>query len=138
MINEIAPHIFNNTFEGSREVKEDDFILCYRENLILLKDSGDQSEIPIYQDIKDISELNLRYLFCLNSNNCFLLDEFPSEAGHLVFKDSWSLRSFNKKEQAWIGAVGFQLKTWYENNKFCGRCGATCLRTLLPSAFRVK
>ncbi len=124
MINEIAPCIFDNTYDGLREVKEDDFILCYRENMILLKDSGNQSEIPLYRDIENISGHHLRFLFCLNSHNCFLLHEYPVEKGPLTYQDVWLLRSSYKKEHAWIGAVGLQLMNWYENHKFCGKCGA--------------
>jgi NAD+ diphosphatase len=124
MINEITPHIFNNTFNNHREVRDNDYILCYKENMILLKQSGDDFEIPTFLDFKDIPEKNFNYLFSLNSNNCFLLQNYLPESEPMKYQDIWILRNFPRKEYAWIGVLGFQLMNWYYSNKFCGRCGS--------------
>jgi len=124
MINEIFPDILDMTHIHPREIMADDFVLCYRDNRILLKNTGAGYEIPVFSDFKNIAGTGLQFLFSLNSTGCFLLNEQPAEEGPLQYRDIWILRSFKKKELAWAGAVGHQLMTWYNNNKFCGRCGS--------------
>ena len=33
-------------------------------------------------------------------------------------------RTIKQQEIAWISVVGFQLMSWYSQNKFCGKCGS--------------
>ena len=130
MINEIFPDILDTTNIHSREISVDDLVLCYKNNRILLKNSETGYEIPVFSDFKNISETSLQFLFSLNSTGCFLLNEQPAEEDPLQYRDIWILRSFNKKGLAWAGAVGHQLFTWFNDNRFCGRCGSkTVLKT---------
>jgi len=46
MLNEISPSIFGNKYFHDREMGDEDFLLCYRDNEVLLKRSGDDYEIP--------------------------------------------------------------------------------------------
>jgi NAD+ diphosphatase len=129
MLNEFAPHRFNNAYKKDEEASSEDFILCYQEQKILLKHSSNGPEIPLLSDFAMTSPVNLRYLFSLDERSCFLLPEPPGEPSPLEWEEVWSLRTFHRKELAWIGVVGFQLRNWYANHKFCGRCGAlTALR----------
>ncbi len=125
MINEIYPHILNTTFSQSLKTEGDDYILCYKDSRILLKKSGDILEIPKVSDITpDVTLTGLRYLFSLNSGNCFLAEDFTVEDGSFVYYEVSALRYFNRREFAWIGVLGFQLMNWYNTNKFCGKCGS--------------
>ncbi len=124
MINEISPHVFDNTFISQTEIKENDYILCYRENTILLKKSDDYFDIPVSSDFREIPTEEAKFLFSLNSRNCFLLQNCRAEDEFLKYHDIWELRTIRRKEYAWIGMVGFHLMNWYDNNRFCGRCGS--------------
>lgn len=103
MINEIYPHILNTTFSQSLKTEGDDYILCYKDSRILLKKSGDILEIPKVSDITpDVTLTGLRYLFSLNSGNCFLAEDFTVEDGSFVYYEVSALRYFNRREFAWI------------------------------------
>jgi len=123
MLNEISPGIFDNQYYHYHEITDDDFLLCYRDNQVLLKKSGDEYEIPVKRDFIESIESPV-YLFSINSRHCFGVAESHENNSSLEFQDIFILRNLKNKELAWIGAVGYQLMTWYHNNRYCGRCGS--------------
>ena len=123
MLNEISPSIFDNRYFHDHEIGNEDFLLCYRDNEILLKKSGDDYEIPRKRDFTE-SIASLVYLFSINSNHCFGLFESPVNHALFEYQDVFMLRNLKSKEFAWIGSVGHQLMCWHFNNKYCGRCGS--------------
>ena len=102
---------------------DEDFLLCYWDNQILLKKAGDDYEIPRKKDFVEIKESPI-YLFSIDSNHCFGLVESDIYHPSFEFHDISILRNLKNKEFAWIGSVGHQLMTWYNNNRYCGRCGS--------------
>ncbi|PKP03515.1 MAG: NAD(+) diphosphatase [Bacteroidetes bacterium HGW-Bacteroidetes-6] len=123
MLNEISPGIFNNKYLHYHEIDKEDFLLCYRDNQVLLKKSGDDYEIPRKKDFADSIESSV-YLFSINSNRCFGLIEPQVNIASSEFYDVFILRNLKDKEFAWIVSVGHQLINWHHNNKYCGRCGS--------------
>jgi NAD+ diphosphatase len=123
MLNEISPSIFNNKYVHSHEIVDGDFLLCYKDNQVLLKKSGDDFEIPRKRDFNNPIESPV-YLFSINSDHCFGLVESRENHDSLEFQDIFILRNLKNKELAWIGSVGHQLMNWYNNTKYCGRCGS--------------
>ncbi len=123
MLNEISPGIFDNKYIHDQEIADDDFLLCYRDNQVLLKKSGDDFEIPRKRDFNESIESPL-YLFSINSYHCFGVFESQVNPGSFEFHDIFMLRNLKNIEFAWIGSVGYQLMTWYNNNRYCGRCGS--------------
>jgi len=123
MLNEISPGIFDNQYIHSQEIADDDFLLCYRDNQVLLKKSGDDYEIPRKRDFTESIESPV-YLFSINCRHCFGVAEFHENLNSCEFHDIFILRNLKSREFAWIGAVGYQLITWYKNNRYCGRCGS--------------
>lgn len=128
MLNEISPGIFDNQYYHYHEISDDDFLLSYRDNQVLLKKSGDEFELPERRDFAESIESSV-YLFSINSRNCFGVIESYENNSSLEYHDIFILRNLKNKEFAWIGAVGYQLMTWYNSNRYCGKCGsATELR----------
>lgn len=123
MINELSPGIFDSKYLQYHEIGDDDFLLCYKDNQVLLKKSGDDYEIPGKRDFIE-SIVSPVYLFSINSNRCFGLIESQLNHDSLEFHDIFILRNLKNKEFAWIGSLGYQLMTWYLDNRFCGRCGS--------------
>jgi NAD+ diphosphatase len=125
MIQDIAPHIFNNHFVYVTEVAPEDYLLYFRENKLMLKKDDDEPDIPQKKDLPDLpSPGEIIYLFSLNDRNCFLLKEFPNpDPDKFVFEEINFFRTLKKKEVAWISVVGNQLMNWYSLNQYCGRCG---------------
>ena len=126
MLHELFPHRFNNQFLIKNEIGKDDYILFYHEKSLLLKTAGEGFEIPRKRDFSEISDITTKsYLFALNDVPCFLIwDSLKIDNSKFVYKETSLFRSLKQKEIAWIGIVGFQLLTWYEQNKFCGKCGS--------------
>lgn len=123
MLNEISPSVFDNKYFHYHEIGDQDFLLCYRDNQVLLKKSGDDYEIPKKRDFTESIESPV-YLFSINSIHCFGLVESHVNHASFEFHDIFILRNLKNKELAWIGAVGHQLMTWLNNNRYCGRCGS--------------
>jgi NAD+ diphosphatase len=123
MLHEISPGIFDNKYFNYEEVIDDDFLLCYRDNEVLLKKSGDDYEIPRKSDFTESIESPV-YLFSINSNRCFGIAESQVNHTAFEFQDIFILRNLRNKELAWMGSVGHQLMTWHTNNQYCGRCGS--------------
>ncbi len=127
MINELGPGIFDNTFIDSREIKDDDYLLCYNENQVLLKPSDNGFEIPKKSDFSGQIESAV-FLFSIHNSHCFGISGTNANDPVLNFHDIFTLRNLENKEHAWIGSVGYQLMTWYATNKYCGRCGSQTVR----------
>ncbi|HZK68413.1 MAG TPA: NADH pyrophosphatase zinc ribbon domain-containing protein [Paludibacter sp.] len=126
MIHEIFPHQLDNHFVITNNIVENDYILQYNEHGVLLKVDGGDFELPRKKDVSTLfSTAESTYLFMLNDVRCFLVWDKPKTANdQFVYKDISFLRNFKPKEIAWVGVVGFQLKNWYSQNKFCGTCGS--------------
>jgi len=122
MLNEISPAIFDSKYYHSREITDKDYLLCFRENQLLLKKDGDDFDIPRRCDFIDHIETPV-YLFAINSIHCFGLYESPVNHASFEFHDIFVLRQLKNKELAWVGSMGYQLMNWYNSTKYCGRCG---------------
>ncbi len=124
MLHELSPNIFNNKYSNINAVQDDDFVLIYNKNNILLKKINDEFSIPQKKDVKNLLKFdNITFAFSLNKNNCFIVYENIDLNDEYKYEDIFTLRYHKRKEIAWIGNVGHQLFNWYNDNKFCGKCG---------------
>ena len=126
MIQDIFPHRFSNHFQPNAKMDENDFVLHYRGNSVLLKVTGDELRLPRKKDFREITnKTEAAFLFTLNEVSCFLVWDEPLAAGSgLGYHDISFFRTSGQREIAWICLAGFQLMNWYSQNKFCGKCGA--------------
>ena len=126
MIHEIFPHKFNNEFIITENIEEDDFIFHFNGNSLLLRTIGDDFAIPRKKEIAGISESTEKtFLFTLNNISCFLIWDCPKiENSPFTYKEVSFFRTFKQQEIAWASIVGYQLMSWYSQNKFCGKCGS--------------
>ncbi len=123
MIQDIAPYYFDNTFKQITHIHENDYVFCFKENLLLLKRSDREPEIPQKKDFEIFIEEGI-YLFSLNDAPCFLVQaEFETDKIKFIYHEITSYRSLYRKENDWITLLAFQLKNWYEQHRFCGTCG---------------
>ena len=125
MIQEIFPHRFNNHYLPDQKMGERDFILHIQDNSLLWKTSGDEFKLPQKKDFPDISDkTSSTFLFTLDDVPCFLIwDKLKVDKSHFSYKEIGFFRTYSQQELAWISIVGFHLKNWYLQNKFCGKCG---------------
>lgn len=124
MIQDIAPHIFNNHYNCPSQFSDDDLIFLFRDNKLMLILNGDEPMIPSRSYFPQINNGKQVFLFSINNQNCFWIDELPEiEPDKFFFEEINFFRTLKRREIAWIGIVGNQLMTWYAQNKFCGSCG---------------
>lgn len=126
MIQDIFPHSFNNYYEPFVKISENDYILNFDANTVLLKQKGDKISLPIR---KDIEKLTLKtegiFLFRLDDIACFLVpDKIQIENNDFKFEDISFFRTASQQEIAWVCIAALHLRNWYEQNKFCGKCGS--------------
>lgn len=125
MIQDIAPHVFNNRFVSLAELSPNDYILFFRDQKLMLKKNGEDVDLPQRKDLSGLNNSgNAVYLFSLNNLNCFLLNDCAlNDESCFTFEEINFFRTFKKKEVAWISIVGSQLMNWYALNQYCGKCG---------------
>jgi NAD+ diphosphatase len=130
MIQEIFPHRFNNHYLSHNNIGDEDFVLHFKGNSLLLKTNGELLEIPQKKDFSGISDITeTTFLFTLNDVPCFLIwDSLEADKPHFVYKEISFFRTIKQQEIAWISIVAFHLMNWYSKNKFCGKCGTKTQR----------
>ena len=123
MIQDIHPHQFDNTFVATSEIKENDLVFCFRDNALLMKKTESSPELPYKKDLEECSSNGI-FLFTFNHAHCFLVlnDVKPNEE-QFVYHDIHFRNPFTQKELDWVTSVALQLKNWYNDHRFCGKCG---------------
>ena len=125
MIQDIAPHIYHNTYLP-RAPRDGDRVLLCRPGGVFLREQP-----AAYPEALRLSPdgAHLRYLFAIDETAFYLwegdlpaLEAFPADEG-------WGWRGteiFRFLEPRWLGfagVTGYRLWLWYGSNRFCGRCG---------------
>ncbi|MFO7657294.1 MAG: NAD(+) diphosphatase [Bacteroidales bacterium] len=125
MLHEIYPHRFNNQFLTHKSIGENDYILHYHDNSLLLKIEGEDFVLPQKKDFPEMAGSGKHtFLFTLDDLPCFLLWDNPNaDSARYLYKDISIFRNMKQQEYAWISLAGFQLMNWYIQNRFCGNCG---------------
>lgn len=124
MLHNIEPHVFNNAFVENATEQENDYILCYKENMILLLQAGNDYTIPKRSDFDvEFGDDNTQFLFTIDEVKCFILKEYMGSKPDFIYQDHQFLRTMPDKELLYIGAVGFHFYKWMDEHRFCSRCG---------------
>lgn len=112
---------------------QDDCILCFRDNNILLKSTP--PELPVTDDVTHWAAAlhwaqwqqdRFHYLFTLHDRRFFLwMGEASADAipGY-HFENMRTLMRQVPKDLAYVLLTGWHLFVWYRANQFCGRCGS--------------
>lgn len=126
MIQEIGPKIFDNHFQYKAATSRDLF-LSYEGDTVLVGESKEKLWYPSFADF-EAEYPNLirgaKYLFSIDDINYFLVDEkgLDSVKGWSYVSTS-RFRSETKYWRGFAGVVGWQLNRWYDNHRFCSKCG---------------
>ncbi len=123
MIQDIHPHLFDNTFKECASIQKNDYIFYFKENDLLLRKYDLEFDIPKANDFSSMPTKGV-FLFKLNEINCFLVDDCPEHDTHAFsFEEISYVNTIEKKEVVWMSVMALQLKNWYNNHRFCGKCG---------------
>ena len=129
MIQDIGPSIFRNEYEPVKAGPEDTvFVFRQRQVLAGRKDDG-TIVLPKAGEFGEEAGKDLQYLFRIDDRPYFLhltpLDEeeepaLPDGYGFLSLMDA---RKGPDLTSMFACMTAFHLFTWYDKNRFCGRCG---------------
>ncbi len=128
MIQDIEPRIFDNKFK-SRTAEPKDLFLSYEGDTVLVKEDKDKLWYPSFSDFNaqypHLIE-KAQFLFTIDDINYFRVEEKGLDS-----MDGWTyattgrFRTEPKYWRSFAGAVGWQLNRWYDNHRFCSKCGKT-------------
>lgn len=138
MIQDIAPHTYDNAYQ-IRQPKENDYVVICRElQGVLIEKIEDEITFPLWGELTDKATEILEpiYLFAIDERGYFLVQ---GEAADVFSKDrardfEWiakmELRFANPQYQAFAAVTVFQLANWYQSRRFCGKCGHTMIHDM--------
>ena len=123
MIQEIAPHIYNNVY-CERAPRPDDFALWFAGNTVLLRDTDGALTLPRFSDLAPADACGADHLFEIDGHGFFLLDAAPASAGGaLAMHAAAEFRTMQPQWMAFGGVTASQLYRWKTARRYCGRCG---------------
>lgn len=127
MIQDIAPHKFHVEFTQCKPDK-DDILLVFNSNGNLLVSEyedvdGLRTYFPAVDEFDAVGEMN--FLFRVDDTNFFMIkNDNITEDKKWHFVGAEYFRTAYPMWKAFAGVTALQLYRWYENNRFCSRCGA--------------
>jgi NAD+ diphosphatase len=126
MIQDIEPRIFNNSY-GHRKAEPQDLFLSYEGDAVLVREDKDKLWYPSFSDFSaeypNLAD-STQFLFSIDDINYFLVkEEGLDTADGWAYAATGRFRSEPKYWRSFAGAVGWQLNRWYENHRFCSKCG---------------
>ena len=128
MIQEIAPHRYDNHYEPLPPSPEDTVFLFSPPKMLAREGEGREIRFP---RLKDFARLpgELTYLFSIDGEKFFLArPEGEWEAPGFSLLHTGAIRGCTPPELSFAAATAMQLSRWYRDNRFCGRCGGEMAR----------
>ncbi|MDO4176864.1 MAG: NAD(+) diphosphatase [Bacillota bacterium] len=135
MIHDIAPYKFNVAYVNCRP-EENDFIILMRGGAILVRTDEDSIEFPVWADAKSILDIDIescdaRYLFEIEGAGRFFFvwQGMSDDIIEILINNGYELMTqrnvqFHKPRwAAFAGTTACHFARWYEENRFCGKCG---------------
>lgn len=133
MIQDISPKKLNNSFDPNKKAASNSLVLIHKNGDFLIKVNDEDKSLafPYLKDFQDSSEMELVYLFSIDEEDFFLLQNQYAIASSLYpegfdFCNMKQLRNYYLSPKHYIFAAftALQLSEWYEGTVYCGKCGA--------------
>jgi NAD+ diphosphatase len=131
MLQDIAPHVFNNQYFAKKPANQD-YLFIIQDGNILLEQKEEEIEFPKLEDMAcrySNIESNCIFLFSIDDRNYFLVTNMKIEEDkQWRYENIHKLRAAKPMWKVFAASVGGQLQLWYENHQFCGRCASELIR----------
>ena len=132
MIHDIEPRIFDNNFKN-KKAEPQDLFLSYDGDTVLVREEKDKLWYPSFSDFEaGYPQLidDAQFLFTVDDINYYLIDEKGLDSAEgWTYVTTGRFRTEPKYWRSFAGAVGWQLNRWYDNHRFCSKCGKTVKRS---------
>lgn len=127
MFQDIEPKVLHNEYVNKKPDK-DDFVLFSTGEKILIKLVDEKLTVPTIAECEGFGEF--RYLLAVDDRGYYGIepkdaDEFVRLMGEKSFnlEDKFIVRGKTPEDVAFALATCFHITSFYEKNKFCGKCG---------------
>ena len=124
MIQDIAPHIYKNEYKPQRPA-DNSYIMYFKEGKLLARIVDEEIEYPTFGEMTaqnaDIYE-EATYLFTIDDMRFYLVERLEHDDTYEWIKKE-TFRQAKPLHLAFAGITAYQLHSWYEHRKFCGKCG---------------
>ena len=126
MLQDIAPHVFHNEYEPALPGGSDTVFIFRQRQVLAAKDSEGRISFPKAGGFKGDK---LRYLFRIDSNRFYLFlpeyseDDVPVSADGFDYISIMEARKGSDLTAMFACMTAYHLFTWYDKNRYCGRCG---------------
>ena len=128
MIQDIAPKKYDNAFYVKSPC-EGDTVFVFDKNAVLCRKNAETVRYPTLGQLGAAPD-DCTFLFAIDDADYFLLRRSKYSVPEGFGLENITLfRTAKPGDLAFAGFVTWQLYNWYQENKFCGRCG----RPLTPS-----
>lgn len=131
MIQDIAPHRFNNSYLTILPT-DHTFAFVYCNGHFLLKGSDDEPELLSYGELPaDVKASEYRYLFSFDNRPVFLFLPDEHYFSHLPYRQ-FPVASAIDSRSVWLPLIittAAQLADWYGIHRYCGRCGHSTIHS---------
>lgn len=131
MIQDIGKNRYHNEYRPVPP-KAGDYILAYRGRQALVKVTGDAFSFPSFALAEKYCPGvydSYTYLFSIDQTNYYLAPALVPEALEgFSFEELGIFRTLGPQENCFALITGFQLFSWYQTRKFCGKCGSPMLQ----------
>lgn len=126
MIQDIYPRIYHNEYQDVKP-EAHDFILVFDKNTVLVRFQDGKLRYPALREIEGFV-CDYYYLFSIDNYRYFLA--FPKTGCKTVisidgygYENVTVFRTALSRHTAFAGITAHHLFNWYQDNRFCGRCG---------------
>lgn len=126
MIQDIAPHQFDNHFRPGKVPTADSAVIAFSGRKVLLREDGDSVALPRARDLGPSRKLH--YLFTMDDEDYYFPvepvpdDEMPEGfeyIGALMLRFGYDI----PRELMFLLTTALHFSNWYTHNRFCGCCG---------------
>ncbi len=126
MIHDIEPKILKNQFTN-KKAEPKDLFLAYDCDSVLIREDKDKLWYPSFNDFEtthpDLKE-NAKFLFSIDEIDYFLVEGEELDIEGWIYVSTGRFRTEPKYWRSFAGVLGWQLNRWYNNHKYCSRCGS--------------
>ena len=136
MIQDIFPHVYDNSFPHRRAPRPDDLVLFHRNGKeILLKEENGEIRFPT---VAETGTEGLYFAFLIDDTAFFVGPgrgtADPGLDGY-AYTDQSRFRTAGPRHLAFAGITGMQLMRWLDQEQYCGSCGTKLEESSWERAF---
>lgn len=122
MIQDIAPKRLLNRYDGAAKPAPESVALHFLGKRLLCRAVDGELTFPT---VAELGGGEYTYLFKIDETSYFLRrDGAELSVDGCAYEDIAIWRTSRPRENAFAAVTAFHLASWYDENRYCGRCGA--------------